>query len=80
MLEALHDPHKRSLLGEEIARGLGEATARSTLLLGPVDDTVALALRLESLGYVVRRVTGPVDLFVVTAPPLAATSRAATAS
>jgi 4-amino-4-deoxy-L-arabinose transferase-like glycosyltransferase len=67
--DALLDQHKRSRLGEEIARGLGEATARSTLLLGPVDDTVALALRLESLGYVVRRVTGPVDLFVVTAPP-----------
>ena len=69
LLEALHDGHKRSRLGEEIARGLGEATTHGTLLLGPADDTLALGLRLESMGFVVRRVAGPVDLFVVTAPP-----------
>jgi hypothetical protein len=67
LLEALRDPDERPRLGEEIARGLGEATARGTLLLGPADDTLALALTMESLGYTVRRVTGPVDLFVVSA-------------
>jgi hypothetical protein len=68
LLEALHDPRKRSLLGEEAARDLGETTVRGTLLLGPADETLALAARLEGLGYQVGRVVGPVDLVVVTAP------------
>jgi 4-amino-4-deoxy-L-arabinose transferase-like glycosyltransferase len=66
--DLLQDPGKRARNGAALTRDLAVLASHGTLLLGPADDTMGLALSLETQGYRVRRVTGPVDLFVVAAP------------
>jgi hypothetical protein len=68
LVEVLHDPRQRARPDAALLDYLGAAASEGTLVLGPADQTPALAAALEARGYAVRRVVGPVDLFVVTAP------------
>jgi hypothetical protein len=68
LVDALHDREQRARPAETLLGQLGAAASEGTLVLGPADQTPALAAALEARGYAVRRVVGPVDLFVVTAP------------
>jgi 4-amino-4-deoxy-L-arabinose transferase-like glycosyltransferase len=68
LVEVLHDPRQRARPDAALLDYLGAAASEGTLLLGPADDTLALAGELGARGYPVRRVVGPVDLFVIVAP------------
>jgi len=65
--QALDDPQQRPRFTDTLVLAIGNAVGNGTLLLGPAADTQALAGGLQAQGFRVRRLDGPVGLFVVTA-------------